>query len=92
MNWEKNYHEPGFEHYPDIMDFLGYCPIQRAEYLGGWVKIHRIHKGLSQKETAKLIGIDSSTLAKYERCDRCPHGVYLKAMEQFIGLFVACVS
>ncbi len=84
MNWEKNYHEPGFIHYPSIMEFLGYCPVQRAEHLGGWVKLHRIHRGLSQKEAAHLIGIDPSTLARYER-DKCtPNRNLFTAMEYFI--------
>ncbi len=89
MIWEKNYHEPGFVHYPIIMNFLGYCPIQQAEHLGGWVKIHRFHRGLSQKETARLIGIDPGTLARYERCDCSPSGKYISMLKQFIG-YIDC--
>ena len=75
MNWEKNHHQPGFRHYPSIMEFLGYCPVQRADHIGGWVRIHREHRGLSQKEAARILGIDPSTLAKYERGERKPIGL-----------------
>jgi len=41
--------------------------------------------GLSQKESAKRLGIDPSTLARWERGEREPAGGFLKIVLTFLN-------
>jgi transcriptional regulator with XRE-family HTH domain len=40
--------------------------------------------GLSQKEAARRLGVDSSTLARWERGERRPAGVLLNQVKRFL--------
>jgi len=37
-----------------------------------WLKYKRIYKGFSQEELAKLVGIDNTSISKYEVGERNP--------------------
>ena len=71
MGWEKNRHAPDTRHYPQIMEFLGYCPVMPIRSFGDSIRISRIHLGQSQRTFASLAGIDPSTLAAYESSHIC---------------------
>jgi predicted transcriptional regulator len=45
----------------------------------------RTSLGLSQKEAAKRLGVDPSTLAKWERGERKPAGLFLGRVKRFLG-------
>ena len=45
----------------------------------------RITLGLSQKESAKSMIVDQSTLARWERGEREPNGTFLTRVVRFIG-------
>ncbi len=45
---------------------------------------HRTTLGLSQKESAKQLGVDLGTLAKWERGERAPTGTFLTRAMQFL--------
>jgi len=66
LEWEKNRHEPAAEYYPEIMNFLGYCPMRSTANFGDRIRITRIHRGLSLKMAARSIGIDAGTLRRVE--------------------------
>lgn len=59
--------------YPDIMNFLGYCPYQRADTLGQRIMLHRTHRGLSPKGLAKILDVDARLVSRWETGDRWPN-------------------
>jgi transcriptional regulator with XRE-family HTH domain len=49
----------------------------------------RTSLGMSQKESAKRIGVDAGTLAKWEQGKREPQGSFLGRVERFLQAGVA---
>ena len=84
FNWEANGSTPEIQYMPAIIRFLGYNPLPIAEGWGDRLVRQRTTLGLSQKESARRIGVDSSTLAKWERGDREPKGRLLIRAERFL--------
>lgn len=74
-NWEKNRVTPYFTYLPKIIAFLGYTPAP-FDKIGGniieQIKLYRLTHGLSQEKFAKLIEIDETTIAKWERGEHEP--------------------
>lgn len=72
-NWENNRSTPIIKHIPKIIEFLGYTPdIFPHETLGEKLTYYRKIHGLSQKELAMKLGIDQTTLRRWERNERRP--------------------
>jgi transcriptional regulator with XRE-family HTH domain len=67
-NWEKGHTEPELRFIPRIAAFLGNGPngIQPTS-LGERIKSYRYLKGITQKELARQVGIDPTTLSRLER-------------------------
>lgn len=82
-NWENGYTEPVVERYPAIMAFLGYCPYQRGDTLAKQIFLHRIHRGLSHRELARLIAVDPGSISRWETGDRTPTKNMRRVLEQF---------
>ena len=83
-NWETNRTKPGLEYMPAIIRFLGYNPFPSPE---GWPERLiqcRTVLGISQKESATRIGVDPCTLARWERGEREPAGVFALRAERFL--------
>ncbi len=84
-NWETNRTKPGLEYMPAIIRFLGYNPLPPAD---GWpdrlVRCRTV-LGISQKESARRIGVDASTLARWERGEREPTGAFATRVLRFLG-------
>ena len=85
LNWEHNRTRPTLRYLPKVIAFLGYNPIAcEPRSLGQKVLQYRKSCGMSQKELAKHIGIDPTTLARLERNEgRCLPGV-LRKVNQFL--------
>ena len=67
-NWEKNRGGPEFRFIPRIIDFMGYEPPPDEQHsLGERIRRYRYLHGISQKELARQIGIDPTTLSRLER-------------------------
>jgi transcriptional regulator with XRE-family HTH domain len=67
-NWEKGRSEPELRFIPRIINFLGYQPdATNPVTLGESIKRYRYLKGISQKELARQMGVDPSTLNRLER-------------------------
>ena len=62
-NWELNRGKPNLTLVPRIISFLGYSPLFNENE----VKQYRIQKGISQKELARILKIDPTTLSRIER-------------------------
>ena len=68
LNWEHSRTTPTLGNLPGVISFLGYDPSNGdLQTLGAKVLYYRKRRGLSQKELAKLIGIDPTTLSRIER-------------------------
>ena len=84
-NWETNRTKPGFVNMPAIIKFLGYNPLPPPEGWADRLVQGRIILGLSQKESAKRMGVDASTLARWERGEREPRGKLAARVSLFLS-------
>jgi site-specific DNA recombinase len=84
FNWEKNATQPGFEHMPAVIEFLGYNPLPPAKSWAERLVRGRTALGLSQEVTARKLGVDPSTLARWERGEREPKGAFNAKAERLI--------
>ena len=67
LHWERSRTaQIPFKHYPAIMEFLGYCPVEHYQTEGEKLRLYRKHAGLKQTELGKKIGSDGSCLARWE--------------------------
>jgi transcriptional regulator with XRE-family HTH domain len=74
-NWEKNRTNPTLHLLPKIIEFLGYDPLPPGTTsLGEILLRYRKTRGVSQKEMAKSLGIDPTTLARWEKSESEPKG------------------
>ena len=83
FNWEANAAAPEIRYMPAIIQFLGYNPLPAASGLGERLVRHRRTLGLSQKEAARELDVDPSTLARWERGEREPTGDFLDRVKRF---------
>jgi DNA-binding transcriptional regulator YiaG len=80
--WENNRSEPQVMYYPRIIEFLKYLPFEfDTSTLSGRLKEYRYTTGLSQKNLAKVLKIDPSTIALWESVELVPHKEKLKNLE-----------
>jgi len=84
-NWETNRCEPSFEFMPAIIRFLGYDPQPPPLTVAEKLVRARKARGLSQKETAHLLDVDPSTLARWERGEREPAGAFSVRVARFLA-------
>ena len=66
-NWEKGRRSPTISHTAKIANFLGYNPFSEGTTLAERLVNYRKARGLRQKDFARQLGIDPSTLANYEQ-------------------------
>lgn len=67
-NWEKNRTTPTLRCMPKIIEFLGYDPSGNDGCtLGRRLLRYRKCRGMTQKELARQVGIDPTTLSRLER-------------------------
>ena len=72
-NWENNRTEPPLRFIPKISDFLGYePPLPDPATLGQTIKRYRYMRGISQNELARQLGVDPTSLARWERDESKP--------------------
>ena len=65
-NWELNRTEPGIHCYPAIIEFLGYVPFSMGETFPEKLKAYRMVNGLTQRQLARELGVDPTTVMKWE--------------------------
>ena len=72
-NWEKNRSSPALRFVPRVIEFLGYVPDDtKPKGLGQRIVAFRRLRGLTQKELARRLGVDPSTIASWERGEHEP--------------------
>jgi transcriptional regulator with XRE-family HTH domain len=71
--WEKNKIRPSLAQIPKIIEFLGRDPFGvETTNLGERIREYRRVRGLSQRELATRLGIDTTTLGSWERGEHRP--------------------
>lgn len=85
MNWELNRHEPDLRSIPGIIEIIGYDPLPQPKTMGEDLVRKRTLLGLTQRESGNQIGIDQTTLARWERDERLPWGEGLGKLKLFLG-------
>jgi DNA-binding transcriptional regulator YiaG len=79
--WEQNRNQPRLYQYPAIIKFLGYYPFDHeTETFGGKIKRYKHEHGLSNEKLAKLLGVDETTIANWERNKRKPSNKIMKTV------------
>jgi transcriptional regulator with XRE-family HTH domain len=77
VNWEKNYAQPSIGHMAAAVAFMGYSPFAECDNMAQRLVNLRKAAGLTQEFFARQLGVDPSTLARWERGEREPKGEYL---------------
>jgi len=84
-NWETGHTTPALPVMPRLIEFLGYIPFEiSAKSLGEKIKVYRRIHGLSRKELAKRLKIDSSTIRRWERRKGSPSKELLERLKRLI--------
>ena len=84
-NWENNWSSPSLYYIPKIIKFLGYVPdCIKAKTFGEKIVISRQLLGITQKELAHHLGIDPSTLGRWERGESKPSKELLKKLNTLL--------
>ncbi len=84
--WESGWSNPQFRFFPRIANFLGYePPMPLPGTLGQTIKRYRHLRGISQKELAKIMEIDPTTLARRERDEGRPSKKLAERLKRLLG-------
>nr|AEH26506.1 hypothetical protein [uncultured Acidobacteria bacterium A11] len=81
VNWERGYRHPSVNHMAGIVSFLGFDPLPVGASLAQKLVNHRKALGLTQRQFASQIGVDPSTLARWERGERPPDDEQLRKLK-----------
>ncbi|MBI2514504.1 MAG: transcriptional regulator [Opitutae bacterium] len=76
LNWERNKRKTELRFLPAIYDFVGYVPEFRAETIAERLVAFRRGRGWSQKQFARALRVDPTTLSRWETGKKTPTGVY----------------
>jgi len=80
--WESSGREPELRNLPTIVAFIGYDPRPAPKTLGERLVAFRIGKGWARPRLAAELGVDPSTLARWERGEREPTGSFLVSVSR----------
>ena len=85
-NWENGCSSPMLHLIPRVNEFLGYVPFLAAgSGLGERIIQFRRTHGIRQDELASQLGVDPSTLARWERSERKPLKPNLEKLDVVLG-------
>jgi DNA-binding XRE family transcriptional regulator len=85
-NWEGNRSSPQIHHLPRVIQFLGYDPLPAAQSRGEKLIAVRKKLGLAQKAMARKLGIDPTTLARWEKGRGRQSEESIRLLTHFCGL------
>jgi len=83
-NWESNTSTPQWKYLAPIIEFLGYDPLPPAETMAERLIRYRWLRGWTQSKMANSLGLDPSTLARWERGERKPTGAFLSRVKRVL--------
>jgi transcriptional regulator with XRE-family HTH domain len=84
VNWEKGHSAPRVNHLASVVEFLGFNPFPNGDTMAHRLVNHRKSLGMTQKDFARQIGVDPSTLARWERGEREPQGKFLTLVREWL--------
>jgi transcriptional regulator with XRE-family HTH domain len=85
-NWELSRTAPALRFLPGILALIGFDPSSPSgASLGERLKAYRRHAGISRQQFARLLGVDPSTLSRWERGTRQPGRKHLERVEAFLA-------
>ena len=82
--WEHNRQKPSLKYVPAILQFLGYHPKPQEASWAARLLDGRARWGLTRIEAALRMGVDPSTLARWERGEREPAGKFATRAKCFL--------
>jgi site-specific DNA recombinase len=83
-NWENNRSSPELHYIPKVIEFLGYVPFDgQPKTLGERIVLYRRLHGITQEKLAHRLGVDPTTLARWERNESQPLKRYQKKLVVF---------
>ena len=86
-NWEKGRTFPSIRFLPRIVRFLGYVPFQLESLsVGERIRLRRMLLGLSQRELARRLSVDPSTVRRWEAGKRVPARHYMVSIDEVLKL------
>jgi transcriptional regulator with XRE-family HTH domain len=84
-NWEQEKYEPEVRFWPGMIRFLGYDPSPEPKTLGERIQATRYRQGISQRELARRLGIDPSTITAWEAGTvEKPYPRFLRLFEEYV--------
>ena len=88
-NWENNRSSPKLHYIPKVIRFLGYVPFEPLPRTPGeGIVRYRRLSGITQKELANRLGIDPSTLGRWEQDGGKPS----RKLSARLDRFWVCIS
>lgn len=78
--------------YHALFAFLGCVPFERGESLSERLRDYRRVHGLSRKKLAHLLGVDQSTLCRWETGARHPSRLHIERIENVLTYCAKSVS
>ncbi|MEK7259792.1 MAG: helix-turn-helix transcriptional regulator, partial [Pseudomonadota bacterium] len=86
INWEKGRTKPTVKYIPSLLQFLGYDPTPpvHATSVPDRLKAKRRELGLGQREVAQILGVDASTVMRWEGGRRIQELEHRKVVEGFL--------
>ncbi|HEY2989813.1 MAG TPA: helix-turn-helix domain-containing protein [Candidatus Binatia bacterium] len=86
FNWESNETQSRIRHIPRIIEFLGYNPLSNSEGLSNRLLAARMVLGFTQRDMARRLGVDPTTILLWETRKRRPSRKLLRIVEEFLSL------
>jgi len=84
-NWERQRIKPEIRFIARIIEFLGYDPLPQPESFPEKLKTYRLRMGLSQKKLAVKLGIDPSTITRWEISQYRPANLCRKLLDKIFN-------
>ncbi len=84
-NWEIGHTNPQPVGWPVIIHLLGYDPNPPASSFGERLRAKRRLLGWSQRRLAEHLGLDETTVLRYEQERKCPDQARMSKIERFLA-------
>ena len=84
--WERNRVEPSLVQIPKVIEFLGRDPFEKKiETLGERIREYRRIHGLTQNKLAEQLGVDPTTLARWESGEHTVSKSLITRLDTFVA-------
>lgn len=84
-NWEQSHADPALRHWPRLIAFLGFVPFEVGEALSERIRAWRTIHGVSRDALAATLGVDPSTVWRWESGETAPHPLVRTELEELLA-------